>query len=378
MLRAVGIISEYNPFHNGHRYQLQQAKKRSGAQISVAIMGGNWLQRGEPAIYDKWQRAAAALESGVDIVVELPFFAAVQPSHIFATGAVRLAAAMKCTWLAFGAETPNLDYQLLIDHQPQRDKTFKQFDRPYASIFQDYLYQQTGIRLHEPNDILAFGYANANEQLGSPLQLLPIQRVGAAHNDHQLTTGEIASASAIRTVILSDHLRDVQDKVTLPSWQMMVGSKPLSWDQYWPLLRYELTVTPIEQLQTIYQMTEGIEYRLKKAAITAKTFSEFLHLVKTKRYTYTRIQRLCSYVLMHATSDEMLREPDYIRLLGFSAAGQRYLNQIKGDLTLPVITKVNQDTVDELIGLDFRVGLLIEMMTEKKQDFYQHPIILKK
>lgn len=376
MLKAVGIISEYNPFHNGHLYQMTQAKKKTGADVTVAVMSGNWLQRGEPAMYDKWTRALAALETGVDVVIELPFYAAVQPSHIFSAGAVRLVAAMKCDWLAFGAETPEIDYQKLINNQPKKDDSFKQFNRPYASIFQEYLYNRTGIRIDKPNDILAFGYANANMLIGSPLHLVPIKRVGSAHNDHQLSSGLISSASAIRDQLRNGNFDIVRKFVPESSWQTFSTAKVIDWEQFWPLLRFELIEAPIDTLHSIYQMTEGIEYRLKQAAIESETFSQFLQFVKTKRYTYTRIQRLCCYVLLHVTSSEMLVNPQYIRLLGCTRRGRRYLNQIKNDLELPMISKVNQEVAKKFVYLDFKAGMLIEMVNGAHQDFYKHPIIL--
>lgn len=378
MLQAVGIISEYNPFHNGHSYMLNQAKEVTGADVSVALMSGNWLQRGEPAAYDKWQRTKAALLGGVDLVIELPLFSAVQPSHLFAKGAVDLAAQMKCRWLAFGAEHPQMDYQQLIDHQPENPESFKKFDRPYASIFQDYLYDQTGIRLNQPNDILGFGYAKANFDAGKPLQLVPLQRVGSQHDDVQIDhQGAIASASAIRQAIHDDDSGDLERVVPESTLAMIHHDRMMTWDNFWPFLRFELVENPVEKLHQIYQMTEGIEYRLKRAAIKAESFAEFLHLVKTKRYTYTRIQRLCTYVLLHAVSNDMLQTDGYVRLLGFNSKGQHYLNQIKGDLAVPLITKVNDDVVADTIQMDFRGGMLTQMINGQSQDFYRHPIIIE-
>lgn len=378
MLHAVGIVSEYNPFHNGHLYMLNQAKKATGADVTIAMMSGNWLQRGEPAAYDKWQRTKAALLGGIDLVIELPLFSAVQPSHLFAKGAVDLAAQLKCRWLAFGAEHPQMDYQQLIDHQPEDPESFKKFDRPYASIFQDFLYDQTGIRLNQPNDILGFGYAKANYEAGKPLRLLPLQRIGSQHDDVQIgCQGAIASASAIRHAIRNDNSDDLKRVVPGSTLDMIQRDRMMTWDDFWPFLRFELVESSIERLHQIYQMTEGIEYRLKRAAIKAETFADFLHLVKTKRYTYTRIQRLCTYVLLHALSDDMLQTAGYVRLLGFNSNGQRYLNQIKGDLTVPLITKINDDVVADMIQMDFRGGMLIQMVNGESQDFYRHPIIIE-
>ncbi|MBV0929823.1 nucleotidyltransferase [Lentilactobacillus sp. IMAU92037] len=376
MLHAVGIVSEYNPFHNGHLYHLQQAKVQTGANVSIAIMSGNWLQRGEPAIFDKWQRTKLALDNGIDIVVELPFFSAVQPSHIFASGAVALAADLQCDWLSFGAENPSIDYQELIDNQPRHDKSFKQFDRPYPSIFQDYLFKKTGIRLNQPNDMLAFGYANANFNLGAPLKLVPVKRIGSCHNDRQIdSSSSTSSGSAIRTALLAGNSTAVARFVPTKTQELIQVQQLMTWDQFWPMLRFELVETPINELHNIYQMTEGIEYRLKRCAIKATSFRDFLRLVKTKRYTYTRIQRLCTYVLVHAYPQDMLVKPSYIRLLGFSRNGRIYLNQVKKQLSLPLITKINEDVVQDYIEMDFKSGMLFQMINQVSQDFYKHPII---
>lgn len=378
MLQAVGIVSEYNPFHNGHLYMLNQAKKETSADVSVAIMSGNWLQRGEPAAFDKWQRTRSALLNGVDLVVELPLFSAVQPSHLFSKSAVGLAIQMRCKWLAFGAEHPDMNYQRLIDNQPEDKNNFKRFDKPYASIFQDYLFSKTGIRLNQPNDVLGFGYAKANFEAGSPLDLVPLQRIGSEHDDTQIElSASIASATAIRKAIRDHQGASIQKVAPRPTLEMIRNNQMMDWNDFWPFLRFELVENPVDKLHEIYQMTEGIEYRLKRAAIKANSFKEFLHLVKTKRYTYARIQRLCVYVLLHAAARDMLQTSGYIRLLGFNSTGQKYLNQIKGDLEWPLITKINDDVVADFIQMDFRGGMLTQMINGASQDFYRHPIIIE-
>ncbi len=379
MLRALGIISEYDPFHNGHAYLLKSALRQTGADVSVAVMSGNWVQRGEPALFDKWSRSEAAIKGGINLVVELPFFSAVQPSHLFSQGAVRLVAGLKCHWLCFGAENPQFDYQKLIANQPNKSSEFKRFDQPYASIFQDYLKRRTGISLNQPNDILAFGYANANNNIGSPLELVPIKRVGQDHNDSSLDlNSNIASGGTIRSAIIKKDLLDVKKLVPQTSVKMIEEADQFTWHYFWPLLRYELIETPISELHRIYQMTEGIEYRLKKAAENAATFSDFLHLVKTKRYTFTRIQRLCCYVLVHAYEDDMQVLPSYVRVLAFDNLGQMYLNQVKGSLDFPLVTKVTDEIAKKELKLDVKAGMLFQMVNNQSQDFYKHPLILSR
>ncbi|GAY72851.1 UPF0348 protein family [Lentilactobacillus kosonis] len=316
------------------------------------------------------------MAAGVDLVVELPFFGAVQPSHLFAKNAVRIAQELACESLAFGAEHPDMDYDLLINHQPEHDDSFKQFNQTYASTFQNYLKRQTGITLREPNDILAFGYANANHELGNPLKLVPIQRIEADHNDQQLTTDSwISSASSIRNGIVN-YSSEITKFMPYSSFHMVASSFQYSWEQFWPFLRYELIKTPIQELQRIYQMSEGIEHRLKSAAKRSQSFSDFLNSVKTKRYTYTRIQRLCVYVLVHAFSDEMLVDPNYLRPLAFNGQGQRYLNQIKHDTEWPIITKVTDQVVDDWLVLDYQSSMMLELISGENQDVHRYPKII--
>ncbi|MCY9806948.1 nucleotidyltransferase [Lentilactobacillus senioris] len=373
-MKAVAIIAEYNPFHNGHLYQLKAAKEQTGADVVIALLSGNWVQRGEPAAFDKWQRAQLALANGVDLVVELPFNYAVQPAHLFAAGGVKLAEAIHATWLSFGAETPNLDYQKLIANQPDKDQ-FKQFDQTFATQYSDYLTKATGITVNQSNDILFFSYANAKVQQGADIELVPVQRLESNHQDTKLTTGFISSASAIRAAIQDTEWSKLKRQLPAATYQLITNNQMVTWQAFWPLLRYELVATPIAELGRIYQMTEGIEYRLKQVAKQATSFAEFLRGVKTKRYTYTRIQRLCVYVLMHAYDAEMKLPNDYLRILGFNKVGQAYLNQEKKHLELPLITKVTDDLSKQELVLDYRAGMLRQLITNQPQDFYRHPII---
>lgn len=376
-MKAVAIVAEYNPFHNGHLYQLTQAKQQTQADVVIALMSGNWMQRGEPAIFDKWQRARAALNHGIDLVVELPFATAVQPANLFAMGAVCLASELNASYLSFGAENPTMDYQTLIDHQPDAT-VFRRFDQTYATLYQQFLNESTGIKLNQPNDILAYSYANANHQLGNPIQLVPIQRLGSQHNDQDLNINrQISSATAIRKTIIKQQLQLLDLTVPKATLELIKDNQPLNWTQFWPLLRYELVETPINELHQIYQMTEGIEYRLKKAAEKATSFDEFVHLVKTKRYTYARIRRLCVYVLTHAYDTEVKKATDYARILGFTATGQRYLNQLKKEIAIPMITKMTDDLSRGMMALDYRAGMLIQLINNQPQDFYQRPIMIK-
>ncbi|MCW3777640.1 nucleotidyltransferase [Levilactobacillus namurensis] len=375
-LRAAGIIAEYNPFHNGHAYQLSQVRTQTDADLIVVAMSGNWVQRGEPALMDKWQRAQAALAGGVDLVVELPTTSAVQPAHLFAAGGVQVLAALGCQWLAFGTEHPDLDYGQLMAHLPTNPATFKRFDQTYATLFQGYLRDQTGITLNAANDILGFFYALANRQAGSPLRLVPLPRRGSQHNDQQIADqARFASATAIRTAALAgdwDAVRSVVPDTTLTTLQTI---RLTSWEDFWPLLRYQLISSAVTDLGALYQMREGVEYRLKKAALPATSFAAFMHAVKTKRYTYTRLQRQATSVLLQTKPTEMLAGPQYLRVLGYNAVGRQYLHQIKKHVALPLVSRADREWQQKLGALDNRAGLVRSLVTGVAQDDGRIPVM---
>ncbi len=374
-LQAVGIVTEYNPFHNGHAYQIAQARQKTGADVIVAAMSGNWVQRGEPAIMDKWQRTEAALAGGVDLVVELSGAAALQPAHLFAQGAIAVLATLKCQWLVFGTEHPDMDYDCLMAHLPSDPAIFKRFDQTYASLFQGYLREQTGITLSAANDILGFFYAVANQQQGQPLQLVPLARRGSQHNDTAVMQGtNYASATAIRAASLAGDWATVQPVVPAKTLALLQQESLISWADFWPLLRYQLISAPVTDMRQRYQITEGVEYRLKRAALEATTFADFMRIVKTKRYTYTRLQRQAAYLLLQALPEEMRPQPQYLRVLGYSKQGQAYLHQIKKHVALPLVSRANRDWQKGVGSLDDRLGALRTLVTGIPQDYGRIPI----
>ncbi|MCE6010335.1 nucleotidyltransferase [Levilactobacillus brevis] len=374
-LRAAGIVAEYNPFHNGHAYQIAQARQKTGADVIVAAMSGNWVQRGEPAIMDKWQRTEAALAGGVDLVVELSGAAALQPAHLFAQGAIAVLATLKCQWLVFGTEHPDMDYDCLMAHLPSDPAIFKRFDQTYASLFQGYLREQTGITLSAANDILGFFYAVANQQQGQPLQLVPLARQGSQHNDTAVMQGtNYASATAIRAASLAGDWATVQPVVPAKTLALLQQESLISWADFWPLLRYQLISAPVTDMRQRYQIMEGVEYRLKRAALEATTFADFMRIVKTKRYTYTRLQRQAAYLLLQALPEEMRPQPQYLRVLGYSKQGQAYLHQIKKHVALPLVSRANRDWQKGVGSLDDRLGALRTLVTGIPQDYGRIPI----
>ena len=377
-MHAVGLVTEYNPFHNGHRYHLSQARELTHAEVVVAVMSGNFTQRGEPTLLDKWQRAQAALTNGVDLVVELPIFMAVQPAHRFAAGALELLAALGVDDVVFGAEHPKWDFkQLVAAEQNFTASGFSQYNTTFATQFNEQLKDQTGLSLTDPNDILSFGYykAQINERL--PLCLHPIQRRGSQYHDERIE-GKIASASAIRQAVLEHG--DFKQAVPVQTAQQLQKLQQVpSWDAMYPMLRNQLIQAPVEQLAQIYQMAEGLEYRMKDAAQRNLSFAGFMKAVKTKRYTYAHLLRVYLYTILQLTESQVsdhLKRP-YLHVLGFNERGRDYLHSIKKQVELPLLTKIDQNLRDDLLNLDYRAGKLYQTFTPVEQDLKHAPVIVK-
>ncbi|MGX7199909.1 nucleotidyltransferase [Enterococcus nangangensis] len=368
-MKACGVVVEYNPFHLGHRYHLQKAREKSGADCVVAVMSGNWLQRGEPAILDKWTRAQIALANGCDLVVELPVQHALQSADFFARGAVTLLKALKVSSLCFGTENTLLDYaqlggELLATERDLKEALVKekhsglsfpnQMKAAYAAVG-----VTTGFDAATPNHLLALSYAREVARLAPEISLVPITRVGSGYHEVELS-GEFASATSIRQAALQKDFSAVAPFVPVETLAALKSTPLVSWADFFPFLNYQLTVATEDQLQKIYQMTEGLENLLKK--ITPQTdFSSLMKALKTKRYSYVRLTRLLSYVLLQLTQAEVTTTPNFLRVLGFNQVGQRYLSQIKKEVTLPLITKQEKRHHD-ILALSNRVDALYQLV----------------
>lgn len=386
-MRSCGIIVEYNPFHNGHQYHADMARKLSDADIVIAVMSGNFLQRGEPAIIDKWTRAKEALNHGVDLVIELPFAYAVQSADYFAAGGVKLLQALQCDALCFGTDNQSeLDYELfgnfVHSHQREIDQAYQEiknngmsYPQQMTEVFRKF-YPNDVFDFSSPNHILGLSYAKENATYEKPMTLYPLKREAAGYHDTKIHQ-HFASATAIRKAIFSDELDQI--KRVLPTQVAIdLNSSPtVSWEEYWPLLKYKILSSSLLELREIYQMKEGIEYRLQETAKVSDSFQQFMERAKTKRYTWTRLQRLATYILVNVKQYEIesVRQNSYIHVLGFTEQGQRFLKEKKKNLSLPLITKISKNLTTQL-ALDIRSNQLYQLGNDRilEQSFGRFPI----
>lgn len=374
-MRATGVVVEHNPFHNGHLYHIKESRKNTGADVVIAVMSGNFLQRGEPALVDKWSRTKMALQGGVDIVIELPYVFATAQASDFAKGSIALLEAAGCTDFCFGSEQGSIEpfintYDLITSQQESYQQSINQFmktgmsypkalNEAYADLIKGY--NQSFVDLSQPNNILGYHYIEAAYHLQASIKPVTIQRIVSGYHDDVLPGQTIASATGIRKVIFNDQgisdLTPLLPKASLQNiveWQSKIGSFG-SWQHFYPYLRFQIIRSSIEQLASYAEVTEGIEYLLKEAAQKSNTFENFMEVVKSKRYTWTRIQRMLTHIYTGFTWDDLKQasSPSYLRLLGMTEMGQRYLNEHKKNLLLPLVSRVGA-VKDSMLSQDIK------------------------
>ncbi|MFS0614913.1 nucleotidyltransferase [Lederbergia ruris] len=401
-MKTVGIVVEYNPFHNGHLYQLQKAKEETHADVAICIMSGNFLQRGEPALVSKWSRTKMALSAGIDLVIELPFAFSVQKAEIFAYGAVYLLNALNCSHICFGSESGQITefhhtINFLKQHRLRYEKYIKDFIKmgmSYPSALSkayEALYPKNElIDLSKPNNILGFHYMDAASEINPHIQFITVKRKNAGYHDPAFNETNIASATSIRNRIQhTDQIDSIKNYIPKTSFSELQSylshfGQLHSWENYWDYLQYQILSKSSEELKSIYDMEEGLENRFIRAAQTAKDFQSFMETMKTKRYTWTRLQRISTQVLLNVHKKEIRslgRKPQYIRLLGMSHSGQKYLRSIKKDLEIPLISKVSAQQ-NQMLALDIKATQIYahglqESFRSKLRDYeYKQPPIM--
>lgn len=351
-MKACGIIAEYNPFHKGHHYQIEQIRKQTDADVIVVVMSGNFVQRGEPAIENKWYRAKMALENGADLILELPTLSSTQATDWFAAGGVGILHAAKCQEIAFGVEDTRIEYQVAfqewntlqrqIKEQVTNDemKSFTYANRLSLITKEKFGENSPLYRLmQQPNQQLGFAYVKEILSRNLPMEFLTVERKGNGHLDENIQDEQFASGTALRKQLLKPE-RNRQLYSQLPYLKEVSSHEYRNnWERYWLLLKYQLERSSVEELRTIYQMDEGIEYRFKKMLPQAHSFHDFIQLLKNKRWTWARLQRLCVYVLLGITKKqveqhfESIREPKKVTVLGFNEKGREYLKTLREEET---------------------------------------------
>lgn len=439
-MKILGIITEYNPFHNGHLYHLFKAKEITGADYVVAVMSGNFLQRGEPAIINKWARTKMALNAGVDLIIELPFVFSTQDANGFAFGAIKLLDSLQIIdHLCFGCETDNFDTLYSVSNflhiEPQKykelivhnSKNGYEFPRARAQALCEY-HRIVGIDglekisplelsklLKYPNNILALEYIKHLINLKSKIKPIAIKRMGAGYHQKNIK-GKISSATSIRNEILNSlsspktdlFIQNDKIKSTIPQSgfpilekELREGRGPITSDSYRQYILATLRRMSLEDISRVQGVTEGLENRIKKASLKSSTVEQLINSIKTRRYTRTKIQRIILHLMMNLSKKDVKTfnrcGPLYARVLGFSRKGKTLLRTIKKISSTPLISKLSnylRQTISEennnvrnrlikMLDHDILATDIYVLANEKAEDRvarldFTHKIVMKK
>lgn len=391
-MAVFGIVAEYNPFHNGHKYQIDKIKK--DGDTVVAVMSPNVVQRGNFALFDKWTRTRAALACGVDLVLELPSIYALSTAELFAQGAVKILDSLGCIdCLCFGSESADIDAlkkiaQLTCDDAVDaRIKELLKSGITYAKAREQAVCEicpELEKIMSQANDILGVEYICALNKIGSKIAPYPIKRVGVEHDD-QNVNGNFAAASFIRENPTAEAFSKLTPENCAPIYNeaLQNGDYSNGVETLFSALSLKLQMSSPEEIKNLLDVSEGLENRIIKAGVDAESFSALCESIKTKRYTMARIHRILMYALLDFTKDLKEIKPQYIRVLGANSKGLELLS--KKSATLPVLTSfakaknISADarklvTIEENCTKAFNLTLKNQKL--RKNEFSVKPIIL--
>lgn len=371
-MKVLGIIVEYNPMHNGHIYQIEQARKLINPDYTVIIMSGNFTEQGNISVLDKFTKAELAIQNGVDLVLELPTIYATSSAEYFAKGAVNILNNLNCiTHLVFGAECSNIQVlqniaKVLNEQEKHIIEACKNTENKSvtiaearAEILQEYLNQQELECINKPNNILAIEYLRNLLALNSKIEPVLIHRDTVQHNSTQITSN-IASSTAIRELLKRQELDEIKNLVPNNVYTKLKDVDTDYTKNFWYILKYEIIKLGTNGLMNIHEISEGLENRIIECVKVSNSYEEFIQNVKSKRYTLGRIKRICVNILLGISKDSFktLSDTLYARIIKFNSDKEELISIISKNALIPVLSKI---TADKLFNYNEIVNQSIEL-----------------
>ena len=381
---AFGIVCEYNPFHNGHLHQINEIKKVTDEPI-ICVMSGNFTQRGEVAIADKYARSKMALESGADLVVELPVPFSIASAEYFAAAGVSILARMGVNKLSFGSESADAEKIMKIA-QIAASEEFKDEcsnlskEQGSTGAYFDLLAEKSGVSGIKSNDILAIEYTKAIIKNGYDMQICPIKREGNAYRDTKLSLGELPSASAIREAISKGKIDDIRSFVPDSTLEILNENELSDVEKVKNAVLLTLRLMDGDKLDVAIS-DKGLVNRILDTAHECASFNEFEYKLQTKKYTASAIRRAILYILLGVKPSDFEKMPEYTVLLGANERGREYLSSIrKNENAIRVITKPADAEGCRQFELSKKADALYTMCFQSKKEsgFYikKSPVII--
>lgn len=386
MEKILGLILELNPYHNGHKYFIDEAIKKVNPDLVVAVISGNYTMRGEASVIDKFSKTELLLASGVDIVLELPFISAMNSADLFALNSLSILSKFKITDLAFGVELDNLDklnkMKEIIDsdayNEIVKEKLFLGLSysaSSYKALSE--LISDTEIinNFTLPNNTLGIQYLRSIDKLKKPIDIHLIKRINNNYYD-KFTTNKISSATSLRSLLEDD--KDINDFIPNLDLNVKYINPKLIEDNIFYLLRYVFFNNDISFFQTIFGVSEGIENRISNFLTKSKTYKELIENVKTKRYTTNKIKRLLLHIIMNTNKDYQDKANYYLRLLGANDLGLTYINTLPKTTKSKITTSFKNLEKDDLVQIELKATKIYGLLTNQPDIYlneYKTPIL---
>lgn len=366
MSRVVGIIAEYNPFHNGHAYHIERAKEQTGADLVVAVITGNFTQRGNTSIVDKWEKARMAISGGADLVVELPTVYSVSSAENFANGAVKVLDTLGVVdSISFGMEATDIsslnnianvlyteppEYVSILQHELQKGTSYPKARDNALMMYLNDIKRYANI-LKGSNNILAIEYLKALKNQKSSLSPVGIKREKIYYNSTKIID-EFASATGIRELLLRNQIEEIRKVVPPTTFSVLLndfreGTYVLDLTAYNYEIIYRLRTMDVKEIANLPDVNEGLENLIKEVSDKTNNIVDLVSGIKSKRYTQTRIQRILLCALLGITKKDMELSKaviPYIRVLGCSTSGKQLLSQINSKAKVITSLKKFEDS----------------------------------
>lgn len=377
IMKIIGIIAEYNPFHLGHLYQINKIKELYPDSLIIVIVSSTFTQRGDISIINKWEKTKIILDNNVDMVIELPFVYATQSADIFAKGALEILNNLKINTLVFGSECNDINIlkelaniQLNNDNYNNLVKEYLDKGYNYPTALSKSLKDISNININSPNDLLGLSYIKEIMKNNYNITPISIKRTNNYHSKE--IDSNIINASLIRELIKDN--QNIKDFIPNYNKDLIYNN---TINEFYNLFKYNVIINK-DNLKNIVSVDEGIENRLLKYINIANNFDELTNYLKTKRYTYNKLNRMYIHILTNFLKEENNNiKIDYIRLLGFNNEGKKYLNKIKKNINIPIITNYKKNT-SKLLDIELKASSIYSLTIDKElidKEYKNKPII---
>lgn len=364
-MQIIGIVTEYNPFHNGHLYQIQKIKEMYPDSVIIVAMSGNYTMRGEISVLDKWNKTNIAINNGIDIVLEIPFIYSNQSSDIFSYAALKMLNEFKIEKLVFGSETNNIDLLSLASSIQIDNKKFDSLVKDYMSKGYNYpssigksIYELTGIKIKESNDILGVSYIK--EILKNKYNIKPISIKRTNNFKTNTKKSNIISAYEIREFLnKNESIKEYVPNNVTPY------IKKVDYEKLFNLIKYKV-ISEKNSLNKYHLIDEGIENRIYEGVIKCDNYDDLVKYISNKRVTINKVNRILINIFVGLTKEEASnKELSYIKILGLSKNGKKYYSKIKKDINIKVCNKFEK----EVMNTELKASYLYSIITNDKSIF---------